>query len=333
MIFDRHIHDQLTAYLDGEMAVDVRARAETHLATCGVCHEEVERIRAVAAILEQMPLAAAPDHIWTAIQTAAAAAPQQTRQLWRYAAAAAAIFIAVVVVALWPRATWQVTISGRTQNIPNGRWIETNAAAAARIKIADIGSVDVEPSTRVRLVETGAAGHRLALESGAISAKITAPPRLFFVDTPAGTAVDLGCEYRLHCDRTGDGLLRVSAGWVAFQWEARESLVPAGASCRVRSGRGPGTPWFNDASPRFVEALHKFDSGHSELPVILAEARARDTLTLWHLLSRVETTERALIYDRMVSLAPPPGGVIRDRILSLDKESLTRWKNELAWIW
>jgi len=69
------------------------------------------------------------------------------------------------------------------------------------------------------------------------------------------------------------------------------------------------------------------------LDVILADARARDTLTLWHLLSRVEPADRARIYDRMASLTPVPAGVSREQALKLDPETLRRWKEELAWTW
>jgi isochorismate synthase EntC len=69
------------------------------------------------------------------------------------------------------------------------------------------------------------------------------------------------------------------------------------------------------------------------LDIILADARARDTLTLWHLLSRVEAEDRARIYDRMASLTPVPAGVSREQALKLDPETLRRWKEELAWTW
>ena len=170
-----------------------------------------------------------------------------------------------------------------------------------------------------------------------MTAKISAPPRLFFVDTPAGTAVDLGCEYQIRCDRSGSGILNVSQGWVSFEWRGTESLVPAGASCRMRARIGPGTPWFNDAPKDLVEALERFDSNQNqaapELDTILARSRPRDTLTLWNLLSRVEASERPRVYDRMVEFAPAPAGVIREEILKLNRSALTRWKDELAWTW
>jgi hypothetical protein len=74
-------------------------------------------------------------------------------------------------------------------------------------------------------------------------------------------------------------------------------------------------------------------SGYSALNTILAEARPRDTLTLWHLLFRVEVEDRARVYDRMATLTPIPAGVSREQALKLDPDTLRRWKEELAWTW
>jgi hypothetical protein len=170
--------------------------------------------------------------------------------------------------------------------------------------------------------------HRLALARGEIRAKISAAPKLFFVDTASGTAVDLGCEYTLKTDEDGLGLLRVTKGWVSFEWKGLESLVPAGASCRTHPHVGPGIPYFDDAPESMKQALESL-----ALDIILADARARDTLTLWHLLTRVEMEDRARVYDRMASLTPVPAGVSREQALKLDPETLRRWKEELAWTW
>ena len=92
-----------------------------------------------------------------------------------------------------------------------------------------------------------------------MSARIWAPPRLFFVDTPSAVAADLGCAYTLEVDENGGSLLRVTSGWVALQLKDRESIVPAGAACETQPGIGPGTPYFEDAPTVFREALRKID--------------------------------------------------------------------------
>src|SRR6185369_17722047 len=181
--------------------------------------------------------------------------------------------------------------------------------------------------------------HRLELARGKMSAMIWAPPRLFFVDTPSAVAADLGCAYTLEVDDQGAGLLRVTSGWVALELKDRESMVPMGAACRTRPGVGPGTPYFEDAAPQFQTELERFDFSHdaaeraAALNVMLNEARARDTLTLWHLLARVEGADRERVYDKIASFVPPPDGVTREGVLKLDQGMLERWKDALEASW
>ncbi|HEX8491564.1 MAG TPA: FecR domain-containing protein [Pyrinomonadaceae bacterium] len=217
-----------------------------------------------------------------------------------------------------------------------GEWLETDSSSRALINVANIGQVEIEPNSRVRLVETSSTEHRLAMARGRMSANINAPPRLFIVDTPSAVAVDLGCAYTLEVDDAGRSVLHVTAGWVALEAKGRESLVPAGAACITEPDKGPGTPYFDDVSAKFRDALERLDFGNGgaqALNVVLAEAREYDTLTLWHLLSRVEGAERRRVYERMAALIPPPAGVTREGIMRLDKGMLASWKTELEWAW
>src|SRR5439155_17084834 len=183
-------------------------------------------------------------------------------------------------------------------NLRVGQWLETDAGSRAQIDVGTIGQVEVDPNTRVRLLETKPTEHRLELARGRMSARVWAPPRLFFVNTPSGIAEDLGCAYTLEVDDDGNSILHVTSGWVSLQLTNRESAVPAGAACATRRGIGPGTPYFEDASEAFRSALANVDfSGDgpariSALKVIISEARSRDAMTLWYLLSRVSEPER-----------------------------------------
>jgi hypothetical protein len=154
-------------------------------------------------------------------------------------------------------------------------------------------------------------------------------------------AADLGCAYTLEVDDHGGSLLRVTLGWVALQLKDRESMVPAGAACPTRPGIGPGTPYFEDTSETFRKALYKVDFERSSiqegnmtpLDIVLVNARVRDTLTLWHLLPRVDGSDRADVYDRMAALVPPPDGVTREGVLALNQQMLDSWKDKLESRW
>jgi hypothetical protein len=218
-----------------------------------------------------------------------------------------------------------------------GEWLETDAVSRARIDVGEIGRVDVGTNTRLQVVEAGGREHRMSLSKGDIHARIWALPKRFFVNTPSATAVDLGCEYTLHVDEDGTGLIRVTLGWVSFEGNGRESFIPDGAVGATRPGAGPGTPYYEDAASGYGEALAVLDFGApndarraAALDLILSSARRRDALTLWHLLSRGTDDERARVYDRLASLAPPPRGVTREAVLAGERPALDQWWDSLG---
>jgi hypothetical protein len=281
-------------------------------------NSERDQIQFGMTMLEHLEVVEAPESIWASIE-AALNQPTPIRHakppashFWRWAIAATVVAILAVSFSV---------------NIRRSTWIQTTANSRT-IAIGYIGTVDIQPNTRLRIVTEKPAEHRLMLAHGEIRAKISAPPRLFFVDTKSGTAIDLGCEYALNMQETGSGLLRVTKGWVSFQWKGRESLVPAGASCKIHADAGPGVPSFDDAADSFKQALED-----DALDSILAGARVRDTLSLWHLLARVDEKDRARVYDRIAALTTLPASISRDRALRLDQETLSKLKEELAWTW
>jgi hypothetical protein len=126
-------------------------------------------------------------------------------------------------------------------------------------------------------------------------------------------------------------LLTVEMGWVAFDWRGTESFIPAGAECRTRPGRGPGTPYFLDASSAFKDATAEFDLNGSQqaLSSALASARKRDALTLWHLLERVPPNERGEVFDRLHALIMLPPDVSREAVLRGERRSMDSIWNAL----
>jgi len=228
-------------------------------------------------------------------------------------------------------------IKAGTANLGVGQVLETDSVSEASMIAENTGEIRVEPGTRLRLLTSRSGRKRLSLERGVIQATIWAAPGEFVVDTPSAVAVDLGCIYTLTVDDSGDGLLRTTVGWVGFKLKDHESFIPAGAACPTKKKTGPGTPYFEDASPAFRNALARFDQAGTSaeeraaaLQVVLAQARPRDALTLWHLLARVEESDRSRVYERLEQLVPAPAEVTRKGIMTLDRQMLDLWWNELG---
>lgn len=223
---------------------------------------------------------------------------------------------------------------GESGLLKRGQWLQTDSGSRARIQIGSVGQVDIEPDTRVRLIQAKAGEHRLLLQRGSLHATIWAPPRRFFVDTPYAEAEDLGCAYTLEVRDDGTGFLQVSSGWVAFKHEGRESFVPAGAVCLTYPEHGPGTPYRSDAAAALRKALASIDRGADStgesVAALLAEVRPEDAFTLWHLLPRIPGADRARICDRLTQLVPMPAGVTRQGILAGDPRMLDQWWDALG---
>jgi anti-sigma factor RsiW len=361
----KHIDDLLHDYHDGTLPADAQRAVARHLEECATCRHAYEELEALQTRLSALPQRIDPPRdLWGGIAArmqeaklepqdrsveegtlvAQERAPARPYRLGRWTLGLAATVVVLVgLVAFWLispslQPGWEVaflneTAPARQEQVRVGQWIETDAQSRAVIEVGRIGQVEVAPQSRVQLREAQRTDHRLLLEEGQIDARIWAPPRLFFVETPSALAVDLGCAYTLTVDSLGTSLLHVTSGYVELVRDGRETLVPAGAMCMARSGYGPGTAFDQKASSALREALirYDFEDGRAEaLTDILAEVRATDGITLWQLFFPAKGADRARIYDRLAELIPPPAGVTREGVLGNDPDMLDRWQRHLG---
>jgi FecR protein/Putative zinc-finger len=375
-MFGNHVSKELSAYCNGELTHRDAQRVAGHLLRCRRCREEYQEIKLGVQFASRLSPVEAPSILWREVESLLDRREGGNRsegargwtifrlRPFKFAAAGMALMLSVGLVALWSytRQQQNKTVKNPDEKSPAwsvmridgqpkiaerqigekgmlaiGQWLVTDDSSRAQISVGEIGEVRVEPNSRIRLVEAREEEHRLALARGKMFALIWAPPRQFYVDTPSAVAVDLGCTYTLEVNDDGYGLLHVTSGWVAFEWEGRESFVPADAMCVTRSGLGPGTPYFSDASAAFQNALATFDttgfddSGRrAAIDLLLARSRKRDALTLWHMLARADSRERRDIYNRLARLIPPPKGVTREGVERADRAMLDAWWERLG---
>jgi hypothetical protein len=262
--------------------------------------------------------------------------PKRNRMPYFLAIAASCLVFAGGAWVAWQRSrpAWEVaTVSGTpsVKRLSKGESINTDSLSHARLNLNDVGEVEIEPNTKLSVLAIKPDEQRLALDHGTIHALIWAPPGRFVVNTPSAQAVDLGCQYTLKVDTEGVGLVDVTVGWVAFENEGRESFIPAGAACRTRPGKGPGIPYYQDAAPDLISAIHRFDADADQpaISVILEKARPRDAICLWHLLRRVQLADRGRVYDRLTQLITVPTGVTRGGVLAADPQMIDSLWNTL----
>ncbi|WP_109488467.1 FecR domain-containing protein [Occallatibacter savannae] len=260
-----------------------------------------------------------------------------------FASATAAVLIIVAVIS-WHTTSSKQRITAtaiigapRIDEVPMasasldvGSRIETGFLDRVRIQVGDMGWVQVEPDSILRLIENRPERRRFRLEHGEILARISAPPAAFIVETPVARAIDLGCTYHLRFSQSGEGAIEVTEGWVEVDRGFEQTLVPAGASANFRP-RGISPSYMQKTSPEFRDAmLEWWDSPNpslrsTALARLLSSATKQDAYTLLNMLHRSPPEDRAGIYDRLNQLVPAPREVSRAAVLAGEARAEDAW--------
>ena len=210
-----------------------------------------------------------------------------------------------------------------TGTLPVGPWLETHANAVADMKVADIGELRVFGDSKLRVVATNSATQHLELARGHVRASVSAPPRLFVVDTPAATAVDLGCQYDLTVDDQGTTHLRVAMGAVSLEDKRGVVYVPATFEVSMSPGH-LGTPVSIDSTPALRAAVARFDTDGSIEP-LLSIAEMSERVTLWNAIPRTTGASRAALVAKLEQFAPLPDPALHDKVLAADTDAMDIW--------
>ena len=100
----RKCRDQLSAYLDGELAVQQAERIRAHLDTCKACREELEFLKQTIGLVKELPHVPAPpklrERVLAGLETPQAEdVPREGVSKWRTLWPAAAVL--VIGLAIW----------------------------------------------------------------------------------------------------------------------------------------------------------------------------------------------------------------------------------------
>ena len=293
-------------------------------------------VQAVERLLEPLRL----DATATPREWRPRTSPPRARLRWAYGLAAAAVVLIGLGWSLsayrlsWPAGrAW--TVDNASGGVPNelavGSTLDLASSANARVNIARIGTMQVDPGARVTLRYTQGTRHRLGLDRGTVRVRTWAPPGSVAFITPAGEVIDMGCEFDLTVEASRT-IVRVRSGWVQVANNVEESLIPAGAASEMRADRAPGIAVFEDARPGFAAAVRALEVGTGDrdahVATIASLARARDMYTLLMLVER-QTYGSDRLAAAAADLVPPPTGVTVNGIIRGDRDALWRWRDTL----
>ncbi|HEX9421603.1 MAG TPA: zf-HC2 domain-containing protein, partial [Pyrinomonadaceae bacterium] len=182
-MFSKHVTKELSAYCHGEVTSERSRQIAEHLIGCNRCRIRFEEIKLGVKLAERLPQRSAPDSLWLDLQSrmaretngnklGATKSSPFTFKSWQPALAGALIalllvagFAALRLYSRESRPFWQVARLDGAPKIGSsrmeekgrlavGQWLETDGDSRAQIEVGSIGQVQIDPNTRVRLVET-----------------------------------------------------------------------------------------------------------------------------------------------------------------------------------
>ncbi len=215
-----------------------------------------------------------------------------------------------------PGSSWTVILhepSAETEEMQlgPGQTLDTSVKESATVEVARIGRISLSSDSSLRLIETAAGRHRVALDYGHLRARIWAPPGYFGVHAADAEVVDLGCDFDLWKGRDGTGRVSVRSGWVSFRVGNEDVLLPQGYALSFAEGTA-STPLRVDAPTALVGAVQALEtmlkSGDfrslklDEAAQGVAEtARKQDAFTLLSLLTRWPALARTELYPQLAT--------------------------------
>jgi Putative zinc-finger len=167
----RHVVDQLSAYLDGDMKPHATELVHTHLARCAACTRAADELRAIVAGARSLDRPEPPPTLWPAIE-GALAAREGTLLDWRrifvggfaVGGLAGATVMILVVLGLHPSGILSSTIKGATTGTTTGATaamvVGAGPAAGPSMAAADIDPLLQEAETEL---ESAAASYERSI--------------------------------------------------------------------------------------------------------------------------------------------------------------------------
>lgn len=229
-----------------------------------------------------------------------------------------------------------VTINGKPASqvdaLSIGDWIETDELSSATINIPDIGTITLEPGTKIRLVQSDDDKKKIELQYGMLNSDTRASKSNLYINSDKTTAIDFGGVFSFAVDKNGEGLIFVQDGSVKVKSDNRDAIIPTGQFCYVMTNLGPGTPFSKDASKEFRKSLMQYDfynGGAEAFASAFSSAGFTDAISLVNLIPTVPGNDRVAVFNKISNYVAPPGNIHRDSIKYYKVEELKEWILEI----
>ena len=133
-------------------------------------------------------------------------------------------------------------------------------------------------------------------------------------------------------DEEENSLIKPISGWIRVQSAEGESILSRNYELKIINGKGMGVPYSTDADPAYVTLLDEYlfnGKRLNVLSIVISKSPAKNALTLWNLLKRVDESHRVLVYNKLAELVSPSSSTNQNGLLNLDPGMMQSWFKEI----
>jgi hypothetical protein len=217
-------------------------------------------------------------------------------------------------------------------NLNENEIVETNSITRLEIQIPDLGSVFVDPDSKIERMGVS----KIRLLRGSILAMKDGAKDFLSIEVPGAEIKDyfLGGQLKLSLTDPKVSILEVIDGWTSIKKDNLETLVLSKHFCKIIADSGVGLPYHSASSKEFVEAVNDYgfkNPGSEETLIsVLTRAEVSNSVTLWNLMKRVTRKQRDMVVYTIIGLlGDQPQGITDDGLKTLDSQMLQKLIEEI----
>jgi DNA-directed RNA polymerase specialized sigma24 family protein len=214
-----------------------------------------------------------------------------------------------------------------------GDVISTNDVSSAGIDISDIGRINIFGNTSLTKLEDD---NSAELHNGKLMINtVKAEDNLYIVIPNAKIEnIDICTKYLVDVDSQGNSKIVLEEGWLRVSSGNDEIIFPEKYNLKVFKESGTSIPYYSESDLILITLFEEYlfnGNEKSTLNGIIKSSTIAEAIMLWNLLQRIKAEQRITVYNKLNELVPHPDNITKKGILSLDRNMLQFWLDEIKW--
>ncbi|MBN1302014.1 MAG: zf-HC2 domain-containing protein [Melioribacteraceae bacterium] len=212
--------------------------------------------------------------------------------------------------------------------------IKVDDNSSVKLSIPQEGEILIYGGSSLRILSTKKSSNRINLFSGSLRFTAVDNSPNFEIVYNDIHVIEHGSNIQAIIDSSNNLIVIASKDYIDIVSPKGKLKLANDYYCVVDKSGYIGFPVHINTGQEFKDALYLARTNPGDInsiTALLIAARRSDILTLLEVMKSIPLVNREIIYNRIVSLFPPPEGITKGEVLNLDEDSLEKLWFEIEW--